>query len=799
MAKRKKSAKSTTRSRKQYRSNSAKPRTKSRSWLWMGVTTAAVILGWLGMQWFGGASQPERNLLQFPSPRQKQYKKRVRFQDFVGSETCRDCHKQEYDLWRRSTHGNAGGEPDQVHILGKFDGRPRRFKDAVVIPRKTGRGQYQFVVRQQGFPEQTFRVDAVVGGGHMYGGGTQTYFSRFPDGTLRFLPFDFIRKEQVWFGETKDRRGWVPISPKLSITDLSEWPPSRILGGEPSFKNCQECHGSQIQTFYDARQKKYVSRYQTLQINCESCHGPGRRHVQLMRADSLSRSEDIGMAALAGLDKDASVNLCSRCHALKDQLEPGYLPGMGLQNYYSLKFPMLGGDPYHPDGRIRAFGYQQNHLFSDCYLNGSMTCVDCHDPHSQDYRDIWGQPLVGKFDDGQCTDCHPSKAIAPEKHTHHKPGTPGSRCTDCHMPFLQHKAMGNTLRFARSDHTIPIPRPAFDSALGIENACSQCHRDQPVERLQHQVERWWGSLKPHKAIVTALQEADQFLDRLTAARRLLLPEAGFPMAQFAALAYFVEHFLEPDMPRLEDDIVSRLQAFAESEDVDLRALALAALHLAAGEKPEVRRFLIQQLQAEGEQDRPLRLRWGLALGYLGSTYRDRGDTRRALLTFEKALEVLPDHEPTWTHLGYTYQAMGDHTNAVEAFRKAAELAPDDPLPWVNMGVSLAKLQYVEEARAAYHRAIQINPWKPEAYFNLGNMAYKEKDYEAAIRFYQKAVELNPALAQGHFYLARCYILTKQFRKAYQSVLAGLQYDPENAMGQQMFADLEKYLGGKEIK
>ncbi|MDQ7054656.1 MAG: tetratricopeptide repeat protein [candidate division KSB1 bacterium] len=793
MAKRKKSRKSAASGGKKKTPAPAPAKGKQRRWVWPVVLVVSLLLIWQGIRWFAATPGRDQGLLEFPRPPQRAYRSAIRFEDFVGSEACEPCHKQEYQLWRRSTHGNAGGDPDRVHILGKFDGRPRRFKDAVVIPQKTGRGQYQFVVRQKGFPEKTFRVDAVVGGGHMVGGGTQTYFSRFPDGTLRFLPFDFIRKEQVWFGETKDRRGWVPITPALSITDLSEWPPSRILGGEPSFKNCQECHGSQIQTFYDTRQKKYVSRYQTLQINCESCHGPGRRHIELMRQDSRSPGDDIGMEPLAALSKDASVNLCSRCHALKDQLEPGYLPGKGLQNYYSLKFPMLGGDPYHADGRIRAFGYQQNHLFSDCYLNGSMTCVDCHDPHSQDYRDIWGRPLVGKFDNGQCTDCHASKALAPEKHSHHKPDSPGNRCTSCHMPFLQHRAMGKTLRFARSDHTIPIPRPAFDNTLGIENACSQCHRDWPVERLQNQVEHWWGSLKPHKAIVTALHEADQLSDRITAARRLVLPEAGFPMAQFAAMAYFVEHFLEPDMPRLEGEVISRLRAFAESEDVDLKALALAALHLAGGEKPDVRRFLIRQLRAEGGQDRPLRLRWGLALGYLGSTYRDRGDTRKALLTFEKALEVLPDHEPTWTHLGYTYQAMGDHGRAVEAFRKAADLAPDDPLPWVNMGVSLAKLQSIEQARAAYHRAIQINPWKPEAYFNLGNLAYKEKDYESAIGFYRKAVELNPALARGHFYLARCYILTKQFRKAYDAALAGLQYEQDNALGQQMFSDLERYI------
>ena len=39
-----------------------------------------------------------------------------------------------------------------------------------------------------------------------------------------------------------------------------------------------------------------------------------------------------------------------------------------------------------------------------------MTCVDCHEPHAQRYRDVNGVALTGRFDNGQCLGCHPSKA-----------------------------------------------------------------------------------------------------------------------------------------------------------------------------------------------------------------------------------------------------------------------------------------------------------------------------------------------------------------------------------------------------
>lgn len=186
------------------------------------------------------------------------------------------------------------------------------------------------------------------------------------------------------------------------------------------------------------------------------------------------------MKILDTYSKDKSLAVCFQCHAIKDRLNDGYLPGDDFDDYFSTKLSILAGDMYTPDGRVNQFAYQQNQLFSDCYVNGSMTCVDCHDPHSQKYRDIWGQLLSGRFDNRQCTDCHASKAKFPGLHSKHKKRSKGNLCTSCHMPYLQHRIIGNKLTVTRSDHVIPIPRPAFDNSIGIENACSKCHKDKSI-------------------------------------------------------------------------------------------------------------------------------------------------------------------------------------------------------------------------------------------------------------------------------------------------------------------------------
>jgi len=714
------------------------------------------------------------------------------FDDFLGAEACAECHREQYDLWKNSTHGRAGGMTTLQNVIGQFDGKPRRFKDAVVTP-SVKEQKYIFTIEQEGFDKKIFQIDAVIGGGHMEGGGSQIYFAEFPDGTLRFLPFDFIRKEKVWFGETKNNRGWVPINENLSITDLSEWPPSRILGAEPGLDNCQQCHGSQILTKFNASAKKYETKYKSLSINCESCHGPGKRHVELAKSGKIEAANDIGMRALATLTKDESLEVCFRCHALKDVIANGYLPEKNLQEYYALKFPILGENPYHADGRTRAFAYQEGHLYSDCYLNGSMTCVDCHDPHAQNYRDVNGVKLNGRFDNGQCTGCHASKALSAERHSHHKKDSPGNLCTSCHTPYLQHQAMGKVLRFARADHTIPIPRPEFDAKLGVENACQKCHVEQTTAWLQNKTAEWYGEIKPHKKIVTGLLQAQNLKDRKAVAALVLDDSTAHVMAQIAGLCHFIENYLRLNMPDLEPDIVEKLKRFARADDLDLKALALMSLHFSQDQAGAVHAFLLDKVQNSGDHEELIRNRWSMALGYLATRYRDQDDATNAIATYRKALEIKPDDAAMLLNLGITYSNAGDLENAITRYQLAAGLAPDDAIILVNWGIALRRRNNAVGAIEKYQKALAINPHLALPHFNLGNVYYERDDFAQAIPAYAKAVELDPSLATGHFFLARAYIKSKQLEPAARALRAGLQYDAGNDEARAMLKQLEAYL------
>ena len=95
-----------------------------------------------------------------------------------------------------------------------------------MTPRIRG-GVYEFVVRQDHFDEAVYTVDGVIGGAHMIGGGTQGFISRQPDGTERFLPWD-------WSGVSMPTKRYLKRAFRkssrisgsfamLSVTEVESW------------------------------------------------------------------------------------------------------------------------------------------------------------------------------------------------------------------------------------------------------------------------------------------------------------------------------------------------------------------------------------------------------------------------------------------------------------------------------------------------------------------------------------------------------------------------------------------------
>lgn len=716
-------------------------------------------------------------------------------EDFAGSASCAACHTSEFAAWRTSTHGSAGGRPglpsDDVRVIAPFDGTPLRFRDAVVTPQRDG-AVYSFLVSRPGERDTTLRVSAVIGGGHMQGGGTQGFLTTYPDGTLRFLPFDWSRQNRAWFcnSATRAGKGWLPISSSLRLADCGDWPPTRVLGDEPRFSNCQGCHGSQIALGFDSAANRWKTTDNGLSINCESCHGPAARHVELMRRGSPP-SGDIGLVALATQTKEQSLATCFACHALKDRIATRPTSGTTVAEHYALQLPQLSGRPYTPDGRTRTFAYQEGHLASDCYRNGGMTCTSCHDPHSQGYRAVDGTPLPTRTDDRQCTACHASKAVEPARHTKHPPQSTGSRCVSCHMPYEQQHELGRAIRYARADHSIAIPRPQLDSSLGITSACRGCHASVSDARHAKQVEHWWGTVKPHEVAVDGVLAARSVVEIGAATPLLLRPESRNAMAQIAGLAEWIDRYASPDMDSLPPVAEQRIRALVRSPDLDVRGVSLALLHLTRGHRAETRRFLAGERGAEGLRSGAVARRWSVVLGGMGDMYRERRDPSRAVMAYRKSLEVDPGNPATQLNLALALAETGDLTAAVSMYQISLGGGPRQPLAEVNLGIALERLGDAEAGRAAYRRAIALDSFSALGYMNMGTSLLRDGRELDALPYLQQAVGRDPGLAVGHFQLALARLRAGRIAEAEASVRRALALDTSLTEARKLSAALRE--------
>ena len=741
---------------------------------------------------------------------------------FAGAAACASCHADQFTAWQTSTHGTAGGVTDsrgdgnQARVIAPFDGTLIRFHDATIIPRQRD-GTFSFVVRRPGERDTTLMVDAVIGGGHMVGGGTQGFATMWSDGTLRFLPFDWSRQNRTWFCHTGTRsdKGWQPITTLMRLADCGDWPPSRVLGDAPEFSNCQSCHGSQIDLTFDTSAKRWQTRVNSFAVNCESCHGPAARHVRLMKSGETPTA-DIGLPALAALSKTQSVTTCNACHALKTRLVSEWRPGADLSQFYSVLLSQLGETPLTADGRTRTFAYQEGHLSSDCYRNGGMTCTSCHDPHSQRYRTVDELPLPGRTDDRQCTSCHASKVATISTHTKHAAASIGSRCVSCHMPYQQQHALGNAIQYKRSDHTISIPRPAVDSALGIVSACRSCHAAQSESQHRAQIADWWGASKPHEPAVAGLLASPTVNDLGDAARLLLEPRSQNATAQVAGLSQWLERFGAPDMNALPPVVEERLRSLAQSSDADVRALSLATLHYVRGSNARTRQFLQLQLRnasssqlrnassaelRDNENDATLALdamrrRWAMVLGGIGDAARLANDPARAITAYRKALEVTPDEPALLVNMGLAYADRGDLALAVSAYQRTLSIKASQPVALVNLGIALERRGDVAGGADAFRRAIALDPTAPTGHLNLGTNLLREGRSAEAIPHFERAVARAPGLAIGHFQLALAWLKEGQLDKAAAAVRRSLAFDTTNAEAQKLDAALREERTGR---
>lgn len=371
-------------------------------------------------------------------------------QDYVGSAKCAPCHRAISDHWQQSAMGRSMSPAREHH--SKIQGEVR--VDAPNLKRQFSARLDNGVMKQSesgdGFSHEQ-PVEWAIGSGV----NGFSFVVRRGDHLFQ-APLSFYSRIGQW-----------GLSPGYEFADYGF--------NRPIAAGCIHCHSGRPRTVAQSSGKYEDPPFAELSIGCESCHGPGQRHLAARGAKGT-------IVNPKKLTPERADEICMRCHQGGDarvlmlgKTEADFRPGQPLSDTLAI-FRL----PRQKDTDL--LEHHESMRLSQCFQkSGTMSCQTCHNPHEvkTDYR-------------AKCVSCHSGTLSAnhPAKN---------QDCLSCHMPK---RDVGVIAHAALTNHRIPR-RPDAKPPLEAGNALL------PVNRPG----KPWGSLVQMQAYGMVSSKGPQWLAR----------------------------------------------------------------------------------------------------------------------------------------------------------------------------------------------------------------------------------------------------------------------------------------------
>jgi len=121
---------------------------------------------------------------------------------------------------------------------------------------------------------------------------------------------------------------------------------------------------------------------------------------------------------------------------------------------------------------------------------------------------------------------------------------------------------------------------------------------------------------------------------------------------------------------------------------------------------------------------------------------DPRNQMQAIATYERVLELDPQHAAAHINLGTLYYNRQDYKAAEEHYRRAIEIDPRYALAHFDLGNVLDETGRVADAIQTYLTALQLAPTYADAHYNLALAYEKIKEPRKALKHWQAYVKLD---------------------------------------------------------
>jgi tetratricopeptide (TPR) repeat protein len=130
--------------------------------------------------------------------------------------------------------------------------------------------------------------------------------------------------------------------------------------------------------------------------------------------------------------------------------------------------------------------------------------------------------------------------------------------------------------------------------------------------------------------------------------------------------------------------------------------------------------------------------------FSGDLYLVEKNTKKALASFQRALDVDPDYQPTYYAIARIQTQTGNRDKAIEQYTRLLEKKPDLAVPHMMLGILMDARGLHDEAAQHYQKALDINPRHAPAANNLAYHLIQRTDkVEQALAWARLAREVLP--------------------------------------------------------
>ena len=648
---------------------------------------------------------------------------------YLGDASCVSCHQEAFKSWQGSHHDLAMQLVTEESVLGNFDSIHASLDGVNYFFFRKG-SDFFVKVKEIDGSENEFKIAYVFGFTPL-----QQYLVDFPDGKKQVLRVSWDSLKNKWFHQY--------AGDEIAVTDWLHW----TRGAQNWNTMCAECHSTNLKKNYFVEKDSFHTTYSSINVSCESCHGPGLKHVNWANSDQSEKNKWV----IEGKDQNTQLNMCAPCHARRAKLTKNLVPGLTFEDQYMVQ--NISSEYYHEDGQILEEDYVYGSFLQSKMHAQGIKCSDCHNVHSLELK-FTGNKL--------CLQCHVPDYDT-QKHHFHKENTEAAQCINCHMTGKHY--MGNDFR---RDHSFRIPRPDQSALYGTPNACNECHAEKSEQWAADSVVKWYGKDRnPHFSDYLILSQREGLGPEDRKKLDTFINDLNYPFIARStvinSLSYSNEAQVTALLTALKDSAaIVRYNALLQFRGMNpsdrmsiarahlndsIRLVRIGSAQLLIGFDAtgwgESEKLLLDK--ANGELQEMLYSNADFATGrlQLGDYYMQLNDVKTAIRHYEMALKKDTLLFPVYSNLATAYSIAGKSDMALETINIWIDHDPDAGRAYYLRALLNFELGNNEIAVEDLGMAIALDPSDTRSMYNLATYYYQVKAFDKAIIHAEKALQIDP--------------------------------------------------------